>query len=371
MSTFETAVRAPDVSSYLASKGWHRDGDWRGASVWRLGSEARLLIPDVREYEDADELIQAAIAKIAKYEARPEHDVLLDIAEPMVDAQFYRIHPDAPSGSVPLPTGVKAAESVLNLMKTAATAVEQGLHLLYEGRRSQQVDRFLHRVLLGSATPGSYVLTARVPVEQFGPQQLDFLEGTHEFSGRAVVSQLHSALDAARAAAERVLSGQYRMDTFYDSMQQGVSANLCRALGELGGEKKDRRFEIGFTWARGLQWEGSPGEVKFTDAMPRVLAQAGEELTALARAGTAQITGLVTDLHDQQREPSRVKVLGELRMQGAATLSRRSVWVVLSPAEYDEAFRAQRREQPVQASGQLSTSGRRLELIAANFRVLG
>ena len=32
MSTFETAVRAPDVSSYLASKGWHRDGDWRGAA---------------------------------------------------------------------------------------------------------------------------------------------------------------------------------------------------------------------------------------------------------------------------------------------------------------------------------------------------
>jgi hypothetical protein len=79
----------------------------------------------------------------------------------------------------------------------------------------------------------------------------------------------------------------------------------------------------------------------------------------------------VTDLHDQQGEPSRVKVLGELRMQGATTLSRRSVWVVLSRAEYDEAFRAQRRDKPVQASGQLTTSGRRLELIAANFRVLG
>ena len=74
MTSFETAIRAPDVSSYLASKGWQRDGDWRGASVWRLGSEARLLVPDLHEYEDADQLIHAAVAKIAKYESRPERD---------------------------------------------------------------------------------------------------------------------------------------------------------------------------------------------------------------------------------------------------------------------------------------------------------
>ena len=146
-------------------------------SVWRLGSEARLLIPDLHEYEDADELIQTAVAKIAKYEARPEHDVLLDIAEPMVDAQFYRIHPDAPSGSVPLPTGVKAAESVLNLMKTAATAVEQGLHLLYEGRRSQQVDGFLHRVLLGSATPAVMFSLRACRLNNPGHSSLTFSKG--------------------------------------------------------------------------------------------------------------------------------------------------------------------------------------------------
>ncbi len=109
MTSFQTDIRPLDVSSYLASKGWQRDGDWHGASVWRLGTRARLLVPDLQEYDDADQLIREAVAKIARYEARPEFDVWQDIAEPMVDTQFFRLHPQTPTGSIPLPAGVKAA----------------------------------------------------------------------------------------------------------------------------------------------------------------------------------------------------------------------------------------------------------------------
>jgi hypothetical protein len=328
-------------------------------------------VPDLHEYEDADQLIHAAVAKIAKYESRPERDVWRDIAEPMVDAQFFRTHPDAPSGSIPLPTGAKAVASILNLMQTAATTVERGPHLIFEGRRTQHVDAFLYRVMLCAAAPGSYVLAARVPVDPIGQQQLDFFEGSREFSGRTVVAQLHSALRAARTAAERVLTEHQELGTFYDAVEQGVSANLCKALGDLGGAKRDRPFEVGFSWARGLDGQGPAEEVKFTAAMPQVLFRAGEELTELARTGEARITGMVTDLHDQQGEPPRIKVAGLLQTPDGRGLNRRSVWVVLRTAsDYEEGFRAQRRDKPVEAVGELTTAGSRLELHARSFSVL-
>jgi hypothetical protein len=370
MNSSQTAVHAQDVSSYLASKGWHRDGDWRGASVWRLGTEARLLVPDLHEYDDASELIQDAVAKIARYEARPERDVWQDIAEPMVDAQFFRMHPDAPAGSIALPAGVKATQSILDLMKSAATAVERGSYVLVEGRRTPRIDSFLHTILLSYAAPGSYILTARVPTAEVGPQQLAIFDGSREFSGRSVVAQLHTALEAARVAAARALVEHGDLDAFYASVQSGVSPNMCKALGELGGEKRNLPFEIGFTWARGVPGQVPANELEFTSAMPAILARAGDELAALASAGNARITGLITDLHDERNEPPRIKIRGELQTSEQARFSRRSIWVAVSPVQYSEAIEAHRRGQQVQAAGRLATTGRRLELLADSFHAL-
>jgi hypothetical protein len=372
VNDFQATVRARDVSGYLASKGWERDGDRNGASVWRLGNQARLLVPDLQAYDDADELIHAAVAKIARYEARPELAVWQDIAEPAVDAQFYRLHPaHAPAGSIPLPEGFKAARSIHNLLRFAATATEQGPGTYFEGNRSAQVNTFLHRVLLGSAAPGSYILTARIPAAPAGQQQLDFMNGAaQEFSGRAVMAHLHSALEATRAAAASALRDRGDLGAFYESVEQGVSANLCEALSDLGGEQRNQPFEIGFSWARAVPAQRPAQEVKFTGAMPQILAMAAGELVALARSGTARITGTITDLHDERNEPSRIKVKGELRVSKKENFPRRPIWVVLGPADYQTAIDAHRRGRHVAAEGHLTTTRRRLELRADTFQVL-
>jgi hypothetical protein len=371
VSSFETAVRAPDVSSYLASKGWQRDGERRGASIWHLGNQARLLVPDLQQYDDADLLIQEAVAKIAKFEARPERDVWRDIAEPMIDAQFFRLHPEAPSGSIPLPAGVRAVQGIFDVMKAAASVTEQGTPLLVEGNRTPLVKSFLRRVLLGSAVPGSYVLTARVPTALVGTQELEILDDNREFSGRAVVARLHTAVMAARTAAEQVVHEGHELDVFYSAAESGVSANLCKALSDLGGERRDRPFEIGFSWARGLPGQEPVPEITFTSEMPAILAKAGEELTTLARKGTARISGTITDLHAESYEPPRIKVWGDLQAPRQAKLLRhRSIWIVLSEAAYNEAIEAHRDRLDVAAAGELTTTGRRLELRASSFEVL-
>jgi hypothetical protein len=365
MSENPTTVTAPDVASYLASKGWQRDGDWRGASIWRLDGQARLLVPDLHAYDDAEQLVAEAIAKIAKYEQRPETDVRQDIAEPMTDAQFFRLHPDAPAGLIPLPEGAKAANSILELLKHAALATEQGANQMHvQGRRTSQVNAFLHDVRLGAAMPGSYILTVRSPAEPGGPAQLDFGDDLPRFSGRRVLANLYTALIAAQAAAQQAARTGADSAPFYEAVENGVSANLCWALGELGGEGRDHPFEIGFSWARGVPGQEPTPDVEFTGAMPPVLMRAGNELAELARKGPARITGRITAVNDEQAargEPPRVKIQGELRKLGpqaqARALPHRPIWVVLEGPDFRAAL-------------EVTPNLRRLELKASSFRVL-
>ena len=165
--------------------------------------------------------------------------------------------------------GLTAVQAVHNLIRAAAIMAEQGPQLLIQGRRSAVVDRFLRRVSLGSARPGSYVLTSRVPVAGTAPtdasRQLDLLPTTAEapgavsprrwLFGRDVVSGLHHAVRVAHDTAGRVLRAQDQFSAFYDGVEHGLSANLCEALSDLGsfGKRQPgayRAFEVGFGWAR-------------------------------------------------------------------------------------------------------------------------
>jgi len=152
-------------------------------------------------------------------------------------------------------------------------------------------------------------------------------------------------------------------------MVEGVSANLCRGLGELGGQAKDRPVEIGFTWARGLPGPEAARPVFFTGAMLSVIAQAGTELEALAKSGEAQITGQVETLNLSPGEEPRIKVVGEVRAE-TQTIVRRALWVIVSMNQYTQATEAQREGWPVQASGRLVTPQRRLEMRPRHFTVL-
>lgn len=344
--------------------------------MWDLESHGRLLVPDSYEYQDDSELISEAIRKLATYEQREVQEVILDISDPLVDTQYFRTHPDAPPGIISLPSGLRVVSGVHALLRTAARTTESGPQLLYEGRRSRPVDTFLHRVMLGSARPGSYILTARVPVPPPPEPQLD-LWGREEadrhgdaLGGREVMLTLNDTVRAAHAAATRVTSGQARPDAFDDYVTQGVSANLCKALADLGGYSRDRPVEIGFSWARGRPSPQPDSPIAFTAAMVTVLARAGEDLERLAKSGQAQITGQVETLNLTPGEQPRIKIVGELRTEAQQPITRRALWVIVSRVQYDQAIAAQREGWRVQAEGEVITLHGRPEMRPASFAIL-
>lgn len=363
-------LTASHVTSYLASRGWERDDDWRGASVWRLETRARVLVPLRPEFEDDEALLDEAVRTIAELEERPLNDVVLDISEPATDTQYYRTYPDAPSGTTPLLAGRRAVLSIETLLQAAAETVETRPRLLISGRRSGLVERFLQRVMLGAAAPGSYILSTRVPITVLRPEGLD---GTAEFSGRAVGRQLRGALVAARDGARQVIEDSHQglsspLAVFSDRMEAGVSANLCRALGDLGGTHRDRPFDVGFAWARAEPERADQEPVRFTGEMAAVLWSTGKLLEELVKNSQARITGVIKDL---RRRPHgyQARVEGSLQVEGGELSDRNALWVALDDDQHQQAIQAYREQSAVVIQGQLSPE-HGLELIVASFEVL-
>ncbi|MFG1956935.1 hypothetical protein [Nonomuraea sp. NPDC049028] len=353
----ESSIDPDRLIGYLASRGWRREGAWRGASVWEA-DDGRLLIPTLRQYPDDDELLQEAVARLATIEDRPEGEVLLDIAEPMVDTIDIRTLPGTPSGTIPLLSGAKAVDGICELLDTSARTVEEGSHLIFSGRRSAAVQEFLGGVRLGASRPGSYVFTARVPLV-LPPQLSLFEEEAPVPFGRQVLKTMDTALRAAHTACTRVISGTAAFDVFDEYVDQGVSADLCEAVSALAGYGIDRPFEVSLSWARGLTAPPSD-PLRFTATMATVLSQAGKQLQELSRIGQATINGVIEDLHDDGVEPPRIKVRGEL--QTSTDVVARAIWVVLSRADYQRAGDAHYRRLRLRVAGRLSTAGKRLEM---------
>ncbi|WP_283134649.1 hypothetical protein [Rhizohabitans arisaemae] len=350
------AIDPDNLVGYLASRGWRHVGSWRGAMVWDLDTAGQVLVPPQREYPDDEELLQAAVRKLARIEERLEREVLLDIAEPSTDTPSFILQPETPSGTIPLPAALKAVQGIHDLLKVAAQTVEIGPRLLFTGQRSRYVDSFLQRVRLGTTRPGSYIFDARVPTTQ-PPSTSRAFSWNNELVGREVMVALHRALRAVHTAAATSATQHNRLDVFDDHVEDGVSANLCTVLSELSG---DHPFAVSFTWARVEPVDLDPDSITFTTHMVRALAAAGKELARHAKSGRATVVGEVDTLQHAVGEPLRVKIRGEL--QSSSNVFRRSIWVVLDPADYQRAFHAQVQGRRLRVTGQLDPDRRRLEM---------
>ncbi|WP_214412925.1 hypothetical protein [Sphaerisporangium fuscum] len=352
----------PDaLSSYLASRGWRHGGFWRGAMVWEREALGRLLVPtqsqhDIEEYVDDEDLLATALHKLAKLEDRPESELLLDIAEPEVDVPSFRLEPETPSGTIPLPAAVKAVQGIHDLLKIAALTREIGPRPLFTGARSRYVDNFLQRVRLGTSRPGSYIFDARVPISQ-PPSTSRAISWNDELAGREVIATLHKALHAAHKAAMEAAGNHERLDAFDDHVGDGVSANLCSTLSDLSG---NHPVSISFAWARAEPTDLPTEPLTFTTSLVRTLSAAGRELERLAKTGRVIVTGEVETLQQPIGESPRVKIRGELNSHAAT--SRRAIWVVLDPADYQRAFHAQISKRRLRVTGQLDPDQRRLEM---------
>ncbi|MGH4010423.1 MAG: hypothetical protein ACRDTH_20055 [Pseudonocardiaceae bacterium] len=344
------------IVAYLLASGWREAGSYGRAAIWTRtvdGAEAEVLVPVSAELRDYATRLAELVSTLTTVEQRPAADVLQDLRSPTLDVQYIRMMPDGPSGSTPLREGYLAIKGVRDLFLAAATsAVSAERPTVLPSQKPQLAQGFLDQVRLGQTSRGSYVLRVETQLPPPGIEP--------PVPSREVLLHLHQATSAAHDAATRS-SRNGDPTPFIERVGEGVSANLCEALADIGGQRRNA-FDLRFAWAPALPLvDLDTPTVRFDRPVITALKAGAKYLRELPITETATVVGRVVDLH---RTPTdrlgRVQVEGVVEAGGHRYEDR--ITMRLVSQEYNLAVSAHGTGRPLRVVGELRHTGRQFEV---------
>ncbi|HEU5117104.1 MAG TPA: hypothetical protein VFT74_10605, partial [Isosphaeraceae bacterium] len=296
------ALRPGDVKLYLTSRGWvaqAMNGSTPKAVVLHHPNYrgVELLLPMERSLGDFALRMGDVVAGLAQLEDRPLNQVLNDLSMPPGDVFRVRVAGSVASlGNLPLDEALRTIEGGRKLLWASAHSVLQPQAILPQ-RRLQQVDEFLKSCRLGQTERGSFIATILAPVTPEIQPALPFpdeseLEGVEPFE-RRVTTRLMESLGLVSHAIRSGETGR-----ILDSVDRGVSANLCEALAEMEPQGDDSSLNIQVTWARTRSHlpANIPNTVSFPQEDFPSIAEAGRLLRVRAIAKREPYTGKVINV---------------------------------------------------------------------------
>lgn len=342
-----------DLVGYLRSQHWIEVTNRPGhSSDWQKdyrGETADLLVPVDRTYRDFGLRMADAVMLVAAMEDRSQLAVVEDIRTGGMDVLRIQVGTaQSADGTLALERATALYDNVSELFSAGACAAQQH-RVHYGSRKSRAVGDFVKRLRFGQTEFGSYVVRVFSPV----PPALDTLFGpTEEPFERRAMSSLVRGLLALRTAADRTLaSGDGR--SFEGSVSQGVSANLCDAVANIGGEdcRPEDALVFRLTPARNRPLAVDlPVSVSFPGDRIAIIREAARVLKATAPLEDQEIQGYVVKL--QSRDDGGIATVSAV-IDGQA----RKVTVALPHAEHTKAILAYEKRTEIVCRGDLTRSG--------------
>lgn len=311
-----------------------------------------LLLPTSPGASDFVRRMDALVSDLSNFEQRSEHDILSDLTLAPFDVIKVR-SPDADDyGSLRLGAGLEIHEQAKQMVVAAANSAASPIaRRSWRGRRFEEVDQYIASLRLGQSQRGSFVLNilSRWDFSPDGQSSLDF--GETNF-GRQVTQRLAKALGAVRRSLRlAVVQGA---ETFQNSYESGVSANLCLALSRLAREGDG--IDISINWsASKVEDEGSRITLRRDDSS--LLNEAARILAAEEDEPDFLMEGLVARISEPPEEFS-----GAAIVEGFVGNTLRKVRVNFDEGSRTTIYDAAREKKWVRLSGDLSRANNRLSL---------
>ena len=306
------------------------------------------MVPASSRFADYSVRMAENVAVLAAHEDRERAYVLEDLLAADDDVVRVSVETSKSRPSLALADGGALLETSRKLLMAAARSAEHA-DWAHIGRPGKHVEEYLRSVRFGHTERGSLVLPIYSPVgdeqEAIGDEEVPL--------GRRAVETLVSALEVVQNVT-RGRPGVSDRSVFLDreSVERGVSANLCSALSSM--------IEIGQGVALSVSWALTHAAPRTTDFRIRFRPQDQEKLDEMASGfpaddwisgGRGPVVGLNWNREKEQRSARvRVSVEGKRRILVLKNLTRR---------EYERVLEAHRRERDVEFSGVLRHEGRR------------
>jgi hypothetical protein len=351
----------PDLlKSYLESQGWIKDGNISNqANIWHRDNDESYIYEviqpidsNIRSY--GQRLIEA-IKSVAEFENREVLAIVDDMANFSSDLVKVRvIHPDVEGGTIPLEDGVLLIERSRDLL-IASTLSTFKKQKVFNGSRSQDVQNFLGKLKLGQTEIGSFVVNLISPIEISTNHQQD---GCDTSLARSVSVNLARSLTAISEAVDKYANSKSIFE-FEETVNKGVSANLCDALVGLSGLAKARRFSIKIKTG-GLEAEPinfAENYEFFPQSIPNLEA-ASEYLKGRFTVKNFQVFGFVSVLKHLPNDEN-----GQITVKALVKDKLKSITIQLPLSEYWQAFEAHKAGEEITCHGTLNVFPKSAQLL--------
>ena len=231
------------LRAYLASAGWNNEGQLgeRPITVFAREHNSRtweILVPHRDTIGGYAEGMAEAVAVLAAVEERSQLDVYYDLKGAGNDV--IRVRSANGIANEPLSLGDRASllTDTYKMLAASARAAEKP-QAAYRGKASARVESFLNRIEPLPDRQG-YEVTLHSPVPPEIGEQTDMGDDYVLPFSRQATYKLAEALGHTTNAIEDAVT-QNTLDSFRQSVSQGVSANLCASVSELA-RKRARCF---------------------------------------------------------------------------------------------------------------------------------
>ncbi|GAA4539829.1 hypothetical protein [Amycolatopsis samaneae] len=351
-------IQLADIVTYLHAAGWREGGPYSRSVVWRLtvdGDEAELLVPADPKLRDYANGVSDIVETLALVENRTPQEIVRDLRSARVDVHYVRTIPDGPSGTIALSEGLRAVQGTHDLLMAAATSTVSPIRpSVLPSSKPDAAKAIISNIRLGQTGEGSYVFRIESPLPEAGVTPL--------YSSRDALLHLHQAATSALEAAELVRGDDYT--AFAERIGDGVSANLCEALTNLGGQRQST-FELSFSWAPASPVAIDTPLLRFDSRTIPVIKRGGKFLRKYPTVAAATVTGRVVDLHRTPTDKlGKVQLSGIVDAEGKRRAEERIV-LRLGLRDYETAVTAHRDGNELRVTGPLRHTGRQSEVIQA------
>jgi hypothetical protein len=345
-------VSPAQIAAYLGAHGWE-PVERRAESVrWTLAEaagRARSVVlvrdPDDPDYEDFTTVL---LARLRDVERRDTDAILHDILVAGRDTLMLRVAaPAVASGEVAVAYGTELFGGVRDLLVASGRSLAK-TRANFAGPTPDVVMDLLKRMTFGETKRGSYTLTVRTPVDQ----QLVFSDEPATLAlERQTIARTMEAVAAAQTAGAQLEDE----DVVDESIEHGLSAQLCKALSRIDPATTGVRVDLSAEWAAGLPVPAMdvPKSVALHSADFAHLRYLGETLGKIMPVEEFPLNGWIKKIEYNALWESRGTVTVEGRVKGR----RRDIRLELEGRDFEEAHRLTGHGH-VLACGTLEKAGR-------------
>ena len=348
------AISPAALSAYARNAGWRQVEAYGAHSdVYAAEELPEVILPRTDRLGDYASVVSRLITIFAEAAGRDELSLYRDLITADRDVVRARVT-EADDGSLSLNRGVELIAGVRDLVLAAACSLREP-QPLYRLGANREANDLLDRICLGQTEQGSFVVTLLTP--PVSPPLRAVFEEDMDFDApieRRMTRRLIEALAETREATERASAGDE--GAFAESVDKGVSANLCESLARLVDPFP--ALDISVAWARTRPISPPQEVLRFARADAAILSEAARRFRDREPRPDTRLFGTVHRLRREEEEAG-----GTIYLWTSIDDKNRSVAVVLKRSDYDRAVQAHKEKLPMILRGDLERSGQRWRLL--------